>query len=132
MANTFHAIPLAVLLKLDAATCGVMGLVLMTGAAPLAGLTALPEGLLFWAGALLCPIALFMLASALCRPVPLWAAAFIVVGNGLWVSASLALPLMGLVAPNPLGWVLLIVQAGAVTLLLVLEAQEMRLRAVMA
>lgn len=132
MANTVHTVPLAALLKLDAATCGVMGLVLVTGAAPLAGLTALPEGLLFWAGTLLCPIALFMLASALCRPVPLWAAVFIIAGNGLWVAASLALPLAGLVAPNLLGWALLVVQAGAIMVLLVLEAQAMRLRAVMA
>ncbi|HSW23046.1 MAG TPA: hypothetical protein VLJ62_09780 [Burkholderiaceae bacterium] len=103
-------------LGLDAATCLVMGMLLVAGAAPLASLLALPQTLLFWAGIVLFPCAALM-AGAAARPRPLlvW---LVVLGNAAWVIGSLgALTLR----PNPLGIVFVLVQAAVVVGLLVLE-----------
>jgi hypothetical protein len=120
------------LLTLDATTCAIMGSALMLTAQPIAALTAIPAALLFRAGALLIPIAAFMALTARGRPVSRPAAAFVIIGNVGWVLASLLLPALGLIAPNALGWLLLIGQAAVVSILAWLETQAMAPRTLMA
>jgi hypothetical protein len=110
---------LARLLMLDAATCAAMGLLLVPLAGPLAGLTALPEPLVFWAGAVLIPIAVYMALVARFgsgNPLAVW---LVIAGNLGWVGASLGL--FGLIAPNGLGVALILGQAIVVALLAWLE-----------
>jgi hypothetical protein len=114
------------LLALDAATCAAMGAFLLLGSTPIAGLTQIPASLLFWAGASLIPIAAFMAISSRTTPVPGWAATLVVLGNLLWVAASIILPTTGLVAPNPLGWAFLFGQAGIVAILAKFEFEALR------
>lgn len=116
------------LLAVDATTCAVMGAALMVAARPVAAITALPAGLLFWAGAVLLPIAAFMALTARGRPVSRFAAALVVAGNAGWVIASLLLPAFGWIAPNLLGWAFIGAQAAVVTVLAALEAQAMQAR----
>jgi hypothetical protein len=114
------------LLAIDAITCAAMGALLMVAAGPVAALTALPAPFLFWAGAVLLPIAAFMALSARLRPIPAAAAALVVLGNIGWVIASLLLPALGFVTPNALGWIFLAAQAAVVAVLATLEAQAMQ------
>ena len=120
------------LLMLDAATCVVMGAVLLLGSKPIASLTQIPAALLFWAGASLIPIAAFMAFSARVVPVPAWTVSVVIIGNAMWVVASILLPLGGLIAPNPLGWAFLVGQAGVVAILAKLEFDASRGRAIAA
>ena len=104
-------------LTLDAATCVVMGLLLVTAASPLSASLGLPRGLVFWAGAALFPCALLMAGAALTRSAPLvW---LVILGNGAWVVASVAVTL--LLDPSWIGIVFVIGQAAVVSFLLVLE-----------
>lgn len=114
------------LLAIDATTCAAMGALLMVAAGPVAALTALPAPFLFWAGAILLPIAAFMALSARGRPVSRAATALIVLGNIGWVAASLLLPAMAWVSPNILGWIFLAAQAAVVAVLATLEAQAVQ------
>lgn len=119
MGNPFRT--LRRLLLIDATSCALMGAALVAAADPLASLIAIPSTLLFRAGLILLPIAAFMALLARQRPVPGWGVSLIVIGNLLWVFASLALPLSGSVSPNLLGWLFLLAQAAFVTLLTLLE-----------
>lgn len=109
------------LLALDAATCAAMGLLLLAASGTVAALTHLPASLLFWAGAALLPIAAFFGGLSRVQQPPRWAVMLVVVGNMAWVLASVALPVLGLVQPNALGWVFLLGQAAVVLLLAILE-----------
>lgn len=109
------------LLAFDAATCAAMGALLLVAADPIAALTHIPAPLLFWAGAVLLPIAAFMAVFSRAMPVPRWAATLVVAGNVAWVLTSIALPAFGLVQPNALGWAFLLGQAAVVALLAKLE-----------
>ncbi|MDN5925475.1 MAG: hypothetical protein L0I29_00160 [Hyphomicrobiales bacterium] len=131
MTNNKHS-SLKPLLVLDAATCAAMGVVLMLGSTLVAGVTEIPAGLLFWTGATLIPTAAFMAISARTTPVPGWAAIVVVLGNLLWVVASIFLPAAGLIAPNALGWAFLVGQAGVVAILAKLEFDALRGRAIAA
>ncbi len=115
------------LLALDAATCAAMGVALMTAAGPVAAAPALPEPLLFLAGAVVMPIAAFMALVALREQVPAVGALLVVAGNALWAAASLGIIVAGLVVPNALGLALVIAQALAVTVLAGLEYRALRL-----
>ena len=121
MANNHRLLTLPNLLNLDALTCGVMGAGLIVASGPINALTGLPAPLLFWAGILLLPIGAFMAAAARLTPVPSWAANTVILGNCGWVVASLALPLTGMISPNPLGWALLGGQAGVVAVMALAE-----------
>lgn len=112
-------LPLPRILTLDAATCAAMGVLLAAAAAPLAGLLALPEPLLRGAGLALFPCALFMLWAS--RQAMAWPAQLVVAGNLAWIAASLALFALPGIAPNALGAVFVLAQAGAVALLTLLE-----------
>ena len=126
MNRSLRQLSLRSLLALDAATCAAMGTVLLLGSPPIAEVTQIPAGLLFWAGASLMPVAAFMALSARTTPVPGWAALLIVLGNLLWIAASLLLPAAGLIAPNTLGWAFLAGQAGIVAALTKLEFDALR------
>jgi len=128
--TTFHTpLSLNALLGIDAVTCLGMGVLLVAASGPIAVLTEIHPQLLFWAGLLLFPTAAFMAVFARAHHVPAWAAFVVIIGNLLWASASIALPLAGLVVPNVLGWVFLIAQAAVVALLTLLEWQAAQSRA---
>ena len=114
------------LLKLDAATCALMGVLLLVAAGWLAGWTGLDSFVLTVAGGLLLPVAAFMAWTAGRAAVPGWALAAIVLGNLGWVAASLLLPAAGLLRPNGLGWAFLLGQAAVVLVLAALEARAAR------
>ncbi|KQZ22919.1 hypothetical protein ASD50_20930 [Mesorhizobium sp. Root552] len=132
MTNSNKLLSLKSLLALDAATFAAMGALLLLGSAPVAEVTQISAGLLFWAGASLIPIAAFMAISSRTKPVPGWAATLVVLGNLLWVAASIFLPTAGLVAPNPLGWAFLVGQAGVVAILVKFELDALRDRIIAA
>jgi len=109
---------LRTVLIIDAATCVATGALMSLGATALAGLTRLPETLLFGAGLSLFPIAAFI---ALVASRPSAAGVWVVVlGNVGWVIGSLLLLAAG-PAPNALGIAFVIVQAIAVAMLAELE-----------
>ncbi len=126
MTNNIRQLPLKPLLVLDAATCAAMSVVLLFGSVPIAEATNISSGLLFWAGASLVPVAAFMAATSRTTRVPGWAGSLVVLGNLLWIAASLLLPAAGLISPNPLGWAFLAAQAGAVAILTWLEFGALR------
>lgn len=109
------------LLVVDAVTCAVMGALLLVAGGILAGPLGLPADLLFYAGLLLLPVAAFMVLVARPARTPGAGAVIVIAGNWLWVAASIALPVFGLVAPSALGLAFLVVQAAAVALLAILE-----------
>ena len=107
------------ILALDAVTCLAMGALLLAASGPLAGLLAIPQALLFEAGVILIPFALFVLwamrrASESIAPVR--AVAWANIG---WVAASVAL--FAFIAPNALGIAFIGVQAAAVAGLAALQ-----------
>lgn len=106
-------------LLIDAATCLVAGAVMALGAAPIAGLTALPQPLLLYAGVALLPIAAFMALTATRSPIPRAPVWLIVAGNAAWVIASIAV--MILAGPNVLGHAFVAAQALVVAVLTKLE-----------
>ncbi|MGB3288002.1 MAG: hypothetical protein WBA83_01875 [Burkholderiaceae bacterium] len=118
--STAH-IRLQSLLAFDAATCIAMGALLLAASDTIAVLTHLPASLLFWAGAALLPIAAVIGGLSRIRQTPRWAVMVVIAGNAAWGLASIALPVLGLVQPNALGWVFLLGQAAVVLLLAVLE-----------
>lgn len=107
------------ILALDAATCALMGLALVVSASPLSALLALPQDLLFYAGCLLFPIAVFM--AVLARQPRPWTVGvrIVILGNAVWVLASLVVLLA--TGPNALGAGFLVAQALVVTLLALAE-----------
>lgn len=109
------------LVAIDAATCALMGLLLLLAPAPLANLTAISEALLFGAGLLLLPVATFMAFLSRCSTTPTWAARIVISGNALWVLGSVLLPAFGLITPNGIGWLFLLSQSLVVALLTWLE-----------
>lgn len=106
-----HLPPLQSILRMDAATCLLMASLLLLVTGPLARMTAISADVLFWAGIALLPIGAFMASLSLAKTVPLWATPIVVVGNVLWVLASLLLPMSGVITPNGLGWAFLLAQA---------------------
>lgn len=101
-------------LAADAAASGAMGLAFAAAPAAIGAATALPAGLLRYAGLFLigyaAVLATLAARSAVPRPV-LW---LLVAGNLAWAVECAALPLLGFVAPNGWGIALLAVQAVAV------------------
>jgi hypothetical protein len=106
----------------DALTCLAMGIALAAFAQHLAGPLGLPAPLLLWAGVILFPSALAMAAAALWPHRAL--VRLVVVGNVLWVMASIAVVATG--DPTALGGAFVIAQAAAVAVLAWLEAQLSR------
>jgi len=116
---------LRTILFTDAVTCLACGLLMAGASGPLAALTELPLELLRYAGLSLFPIAAFMLivgARATHRTPLVW---LVVLGNAVWVAASVWLLFSGLVTPNLLGKAFLALQAGVVLVLTVLETEAL-------
>ncbi len=116
--------PLKTILLLDAATCLLMGVLLAAAPGLVSSITALPETLLFYAGALLIPIGLFMAAIALWWLGSAGAVWLIIVGNIGWVIASLTL--LAIVAPNKPGVAFVLAQALVVAVLAWFEYRALR------
>lgn len=111
----------------DALTCLVMGLLLVSFSGALAALLGLPGRLLSVAGVVLLPCAALMyLAARSVGPNPLlgWT---VVIGNLAWVLASIAIAAM--LAPPLPGMAFLLAQAAAVAVLAALEMRGLRARA---
>jgi len=119
MTKSFLTLPR--ILAVDAATCAAMGVALVFAADPAGSLTGIPAPLLYWAGMALVPIAGFMAVVARMAPIPIWAINLIILGNALWVLASIALPLSSAISPSPMGWLFLLGQAAVVAALTLLE-----------
>jgi hypothetical protein len=107
------------ILTLDALTCAAMGLLLLAASGPVAGLTAIPAALLFYAGVLLVPIAIYMAAVARIGTGYAPMVWLVIVGNIGWIAASLGL--FAFIAPNGLGTAFILAQAAIVGLLAWLE-----------
>jgi len=114
------------LVAIDAITCAAMGAALVAASAPVGELTGIPAPLLYWAGVLLLPVAAFMAWVSRSANPPAWAVNLVILGNGAWVAASLFLPVAGMITPNLFGWVFLVGQAAAVTVLTGLEVRAAR------
>jgi hypothetical protein len=110
------------ILTFDAATCAAMGLGLALGAGPLARVLELPAGLLREAGILLLPFAALLVWTARREQIRPWLVWAIVGANAAWALASAALLVWGILTPNALGYVFLVGQVVAVTLIADLEA----------
>ena len=106
-------------LLLDAATCVGAGALMAFGSNFVAGLTAIPAPLLYWAGLVLFPIAALMIYAGVQAAPPRPLVWLIVLGNIGWVAASVAL--LGIIAPNALGILFILAQAAAVAVLALLE-----------
>jgi len=121
-----NALTLKSLLVADALTCTAMGAAVLVASAPISALTQIPQTLLHWAGLSLLPIAAFMAITAAFGPASRWAVGLIIIGNVLWVTASLLLPIGGYISPNTIGWVFLIGQAVIVAIVAKLEFDASR------
>ncbi|OYQ36409.1 hypothetical protein CHU95_04020 [Niveispirillum lacus] len=118
--------PLSRVLLLDAVTCAAMGLLLVALAGTIAAITAIPEPLLWWAGALLFPVALLIFITWRIRPSPYGMVAFIIVGNIGWTLASVILAFSSIIQPNMLGTGFLLGQALVVIGFIIAEIRALR------
>ncbi|MGQ9425112.1 hypothetical protein ACXYTJ_06790 [Gilvimarinus sp. F26214L] len=108
------------LLFIDAGTCAAMGGLLIVAGTFITTLTAIPATLLFYAGIVLLPVAALMAFTAI-RPESTALVRLVVIGNALWVAASLLLVIGPWIQPNAFGYAFIIVQALVVTGLAALE-----------
>ena len=110
-------------LLVDAITCTAAGALMTCATGPVAQLTHLPDPLLRIAGLALFPVAALFAWMAVSVPFrrPLLRVA--VLGNAAWVAASLAV--LAMTSPSALGYVFVLAQAAAVTLLAALEARAL-------
>ncbi|MHB2265879.1 hypothetical protein [Aliihoeflea sp. PC F10.4] len=92
----------------------------------LSSLLDLPQGLIFWAGVALLPIAAFLIVMARKPVIPAGWLREIVFINGAWVVASFAILLSGVVEPNLFGIVFMVAQALAVAAFAVLQFGALR------
>lgn len=115
------ALPLTLrgILAFDAVTCGVMGAVLSLASGPVSRLTGLPTQLVMITGLALLPITI-VIALVAWRPGAA-GVRIVVLGNALWVCASLAV-LAAPIEPTVLGTAFVLAQAAVVAVLAWLEA----------
>lgn len=106
-------------LLIDAATCVGAGALMAFGSNFVAGLTGIPAPLLYWAGLILFPVAAMMAYAGLQATPPGPLVMLIILGNVGWLLASLAV--FAFIAPNALGVLFIIAQAGTVAVLASLE-----------
>jgi hypothetical protein len=108
-------------LLVDAATCLLTGALLTLGARVLAQLTAIPAAVLLYAGVSLIPVAAFMVVTATRAVLPTLGVWIVIVGNALWIAASVGLMIGPWIAPNAWGYAFIAAQAAAVAVLTKLE-----------
>jgi len=113
-------------LAVDAAMSLAAGAVSVLGAGLLAPLLGLPQPLLFWAGLFLLPWSAFLFALSRRAELSRLLLVDVIAINGLWVVASVAILVAGLVTPNVLGIAFLLVQAAAVAVLAELQFMGLR------
>ena len=113
--------PLRRVLVVDAVTSGAMGVAMIAFAELFASLLQLPVELVSEAGIVLLPFAAFV-GFVASRPEPTRIAVWIIIAlNAVWVVDSIMLLFSGWVAPNGLGYAVVIAQAAAVLVLADLE-----------
>jgi len=110
----------------DAVTCVATGLLLTLDAGALSGPLGLPAALLFGAGAVLFPIAAFIVAMLTRRAVAAAMIWLLIVGNVIWAVDSVVLLATPFVAPTPLGIAFVIAQAVAVAVIAAAERIGLR------
>ena len=108
-------------LLLDAASCGGMGLLLVTCSGLLSGLLSLPSGLLLEAGLALLPFAALLVFMSTRAHLPRAAVWAVIVVNAIWAIDSIVLLFTGWVQPNLLGYLFVAGQAAFVALMAQLE-----------
>lgn len=113
-------------LYLDAAMSGAAGVLMVAGSAVLAPLLEIPAGLLFWAGLALAPFVALLVFTARSAEISRLMLFDIVLVNALWVVASFAIMLAGLVQPNVFGIAFISIQALAVAGLTALQVAGLR------
>lgn len=111
-------------LWLDALSCAVIFVLGVFASGPVGALLGLPPTVVT-AGGWICLAAGAMLAFLAIRPVK-WLLALVVVGNVGWVAASLAVWLVWFGSLTGLGHAVLLAQAAAVALFVVLELRSLR------
>jgi hypothetical protein len=119
-------------LFVDAASCAVMGALLLFAAQLLADALALPAVLLREAGVVLLPFAAFVAWIATRTTMSRAAVWTVIALNALWVIESVALLMTGRVAPNFMGYAFVLMQAAIVAVLAELEYMGLRRSAVTA
>lgn len=108
-------------LIVDAVSSGALGIVMIAFAELLANLCQLPVELVSEAGIVLLPFAAFV-GFVASRPEPARIAVWAVIAlNVVWVVDSIMLLFSGWIAPNALGYTVVIAQAAAVLVLADLE-----------
>lgn len=110
----------------DAAMGACAATLTIFGSGFLASLLALPQGLIFWAGVALVPIAIFLLVMARKPQIPRSWLREIVLINWAWVAASFAILLFAPIEPNMLGAAFIVAQALAVAAFAVLQGLALR------
>lgn len=119
MSRTLAGLSLKTVLRFDGALCLLMGIALIALRNTISGATGLSAAFLAWAGALLLPVGLFILAVAAPTPPPRHGVGLVVIGNALWVLASIVVVLI--IEPTGLGIALIFVQAVGVTMIAAVE-----------
>lgn len=113
-------------LYLDAAVSAAAAVLMAAGAGLLAPFLALPQPLLFWGGIVLFPFVVMLIATARRQDAPRLVLIDIIALNALWVAASFAILVTGMVEPNLLGIAFVAAQAIAVAGFAVLQLAGLR------
>ena len=109
----------------DAAMGAGAAALTILGSGFLARLLVLPDGLIFWAGVALVPIALFLLVMARKTRIPRsWLRAIVLI-NWAWVVASVTILAFAPIEPNLLGTAFILAQALAVAAFALLQGMAL-------
>jgi hypothetical protein len=114
------------ILLLDAASCGAMGLLLLTLSGVLSGVLNLPVGLLREAGVALLPFALLLALMSMRARLPRAAVWAVIAVNAIWAIDSIVLLFTGWVQPNLLGHLFVAGQAAFVAVMAELQYVGLR------
>ena len=125
-AQAIHPAALRRALLVDATASGGMGALLLLAASPLEPLLGLPASLLRWTAAVLVPFAALLIWVAGSAHTRLDVVRAIIVGNALWVIASVLLLVSGWVGPTRLGVLFVLAQAAAVAAFAYMEYDGLR------
>jgi len=110
----------------DALLSGATAILLLVGARPLESLLAIPAGFLFRAGLVLAAFVAFVLVLSRCKAAPRILLLDVVLINALWVLASVAVLAAGVLTPNTLGTLFVLVQAFAVAVFATVQTLALR------
>lgn len=108
-------------LLLDAVGSTPIGLAFAIAPATFAGLFALPQSLLVAVAVFIAGWVVLLLVAARRPAIPAWLGWTFVLGNVVWMAASFAILLSGVIQPNLLGTLVVIAQALAVALFALLQ-----------